>query len=402
MAEMKAGYKQTDIGVIPEDWNALPLGDVSCISMGQSPLSKFYNTGEIGLPLVQGNADIKNRKTIIKQYSSQTTKLGKKGDIILTVRAPVGAVAKATFDCCLGRGVCSIHYPNDYLFYFLQKLENDWAKYTAGSTFDSINSEHIRKILIPLPKPEEQKQIAAALSDVDRLIESLSQLIAKKRDMKTAAMQQLLTGKKRLPWFDGEWEEKVVGDFGEVITGSTPSTKISDYWHGEIPWITPTDINKKKDISASEREISKLGLSVSRKLPAGSVLVTCIASIGKNAILRNEGACNQQINAIVPNLKYSSDFIYYLMEISKDYLIANAGITATRMISKKDFSDISFLVPKLEEQAAIATVLSDMDTEIEALEQRLAKALSLKTGMMHELLTGKTRLIKTNKKQEAA
>ena len=196
--EQKKGYKQTDIGVIPEDWDVRLLGDVSRISMGQSPLSKFYNTNGAGLPLVQGNADIKNRKTITRQYSSQITKLGKKGEIILTVRAPVGAVAKAAFDCCLGRGVCSIRYPNDYLFYYLQNLEDGWAKYTAGSTFDSINSDHVKKILIPLPKPEEQKAIAAVLSDVDGVIDALEQRLEKARYLKIGMMQELLTGKIRL------------------------------------------------------------------------------------------------------------------------------------------------------------------------------------------------------------
>ena len=200
------GYRQTDIGVIPKDWDISPLGNLSRISMGQSPLSKFYNIKGIGLPLVQGNADIKNRKTIIRQYSAQTTKLGKQNEIILTVRAPVGAVAKATFNCCLGRGVCSIRYPNDYLFYYLQNLEAGWAKYTSGSTFDSINSDHVKKILIPLPKPEEQTAISTVLSDMDSEIDALEQRLEKARSLKTGMMQALLTGKTRLITTDKKQE----------------------------------------------------------------------------------------------------------------------------------------------------------------------------------------------------
>ena len=112
MTRIKPGYKQTDIGVIPEDWGIQTLGKIAKVTMGQSPLSKFYNTKEVGLPLVQGSADIKNRETIVRQYSSQITKLGEKHDIIMTVRAPVGLIARTNFDCCLGRGVCSIRYSN--------------------------------------------------------------------------------------------------------------------------------------------------------------------------------------------------------------------------------------------------------------------------------------------------
>ena len=144
---------------------------------------------------------------------------------------------------------------------------------------------------------------------------------------------------------------------------------------------------------SSEREITLLGLQAIRNLPANSLLVTCIASIGKNAILRNKGACNQQINAIIPNDNNSVEFLYYLVENSKSYLLGNAGITATLMISKKDFSEISFSLPPIAEQTAIATILSDMDADLTALEQQRDKTRAIKQGMMQELLTGRIRLV---------
>ena len=111
------GYKNTEEGVFPEDWDIIKMGKIATITMGQSPLSEFYNTELVGLPLIQGNADIENRKTIIRSYTSMITKKGKVGDIIMSVRAPVGEVAKSTFDCCLGRGVCAISYKNEYLYH---------------------------------------------------------------------------------------------------------------------------------------------------------------------------------------------------------------------------------------------------------------------------------------------
>jgi type I restriction enzyme S subunit len=221
-------------------------------------------------------------------------------------------------------------------------------------------------------------------------------------------MQELLTGKKRLPGFQvqlgykktdrgvipEDWEIRPVAVFGDVVTGGTPPTAESRYWGGEYPWVTPTDISTHRDIFVSDRWISSDGLKILRPLPADSVLVTCIASIGKNAILRSDGACNQQINAIVPNRRTSAEFLYYMFEIGKSYMLANAGITATNIISKSTFEGLLFPVPSgRSEQEAIATILSDMDAEIMALEAKLTKARAIKQGMMQELLTGRIRLI---------
>ena len=189
-----------------------------------------------------------------------------------------------------------------------------------------------------------------------------------------------------------DWEVHKVKNFGCIITGSTPSTKIREYWNGEVPWITPTDITDRKDIYKSERGINSEGLNAIRKLNCNSVLITCIASIGKNAILRKIGACNQQINAIMPNEDHDADFLYYLFENNKQYLLGHAGITATNIISKKEFSEIIFFVPQHSEQTAIATALSDTDALIQSLEKLITKKQNIKQGVMQELLTGKKRL----------
>ena len=127
-------------------------------------------------------------------------------------------------------------------------------------------------------------------------------------------------------------------------------------------------------------------------LPANSVLVTCIASIGKNAILKTKGACNQQINAVIPSVSYSANFLYYLFELNSQYLLANAGTTATSIISKATFSGLAFAVPQRAEQCAISTILSDADALIESLELLVTKKRKIKKGTMQELLTGRKRL----------
>jgi type I restriction enzyme, S subunit len=180
-------------------WKVKPLGRVAEIVMGQSPSSSSYNKQGYGLPLIQGNADVANRKTIVRVFTSQITKRGRVGDILMSVRAPVGEVSRATFDVCLGRGVCAIRFPNDFLYHCLIFLEPTWAKHSKGSTFESVNSNDIKAVEIWLPSDvEEQTAIAAVLSDMDAELEALEQRQEKTRDLKRAMMQELLTGKTRL------------------------------------------------------------------------------------------------------------------------------------------------------------------------------------------------------------
>lgn len=196
--EKSSGYKMTELGLIPIDWEVKKLSSVCTIIMGQSPDSKYYNEKE-GTPLIQGNADIENRETFVRFYTTQITKKGLKGDLILTVRAPVGSVAKATFDCCLGRGVCALRNASDFLYQYLIYIEKEWAKRSAGSTFDSIKSDELSATLVVVPSSkEEQTAIANVLSDMDTEISVLETKLAKYRKLKTGMMQQLLTGKIRL------------------------------------------------------------------------------------------------------------------------------------------------------------------------------------------------------------
>lgn len=182
-----------------EGWVKKKLGDLAEIVMGQSPLSKYYNSKAIGLPLIQGNADILNRKTIIRNYTAVITKKGRSGDIIMSVRAPVGEVSRATFDCCLGRGVCAIRFPNDYLYHYLVFFENNWSKVSTGSTFESVNAAQVQDVYIDLPKFESiQIEIASTLSDMDNEISTLNGKLSKAVLTKQGMMQNLLTGKIRL------------------------------------------------------------------------------------------------------------------------------------------------------------------------------------------------------------
>ncbi len=407
------GYKQTEVGIIPKDWNIKPLREVlwrgylggnypNQDKENSRPLIKMGNVG-------RGNFDVSTVEYIPEQVRADPSHLLRHGDVLFNTRNTLDLVGKVA----IWRTELPIAYYNSNLMrldfdpevvasnsYLNYALNSDRslialrALATGTTSVAAIYTRDLLQLAVIIPPKCEQRAIAEALSDVDKLLGSLEKLIAKKRAIKQAAMQQLLTGKTRLPGFSGEWETKRVSEFGAIVTGATPRTDIDAFWGEEYPWITPTDISSERDMISSERMITQEGLSSIRMLPANSVLVTCIASIGKNAILRTKGACNQQINAVIPSLAYRPEFLYYLFEFNPQYLLSNAGMTATSIVSRATFCELSFEVPPLTEQKAIATVLSDMDAEITALERRRDKTRTIKQGMMQQLLTGRVRLVR--------
>lgn len=196
---VKPGECHSPLPDVPHGWEVKRLGEIADIVMGQSPSSSNYNTKGLGFPLIQGNADIANRKTIKRIYTTEVTKRGKCGDILMSVRAPVGEISLAIFDVCLGRGVCAIRYPNDYMYHYLVSQEPSWARLSKGSTFDSVNSADVNALEVRLPNDAaEQTAIAAILSDMDTEIAALEQKRNKTRLLKQGMMQELLTGRIRL------------------------------------------------------------------------------------------------------------------------------------------------------------------------------------------------------------
>ena len=200
--------------------------------------------------------------------------------------------------------------------------------------------------------------------------------------------QKTLAPRLRFPDFRdaGEWEVKRLGEIGEIITGTTPSTKMTKYYeNGVYPWVTPTDIDEGKDIIETKTKLSEEGLAVGRFVPQHSLLVTCIASIGKNAIIRVDGSCNQQINAITNLSNTDVDFLYYLIEGNNHVLLNAAGQGGMAILNKNDFSNLRFTFPLFPEQQKIADGLSSLDELIE-LEARQYEALRQhKKGLMQQL-----------------
>ena len=180
------------------------MGEIGYITMGQSPSSDYYSSERLGLPLIQGNADMNNRLQIVRVYTSSITKSCDEGDIILSVRAPVGAVGKSIMRSCIGRGVCSIKSNNDFLYQYLLYMEsfNMWSTYSTGSTFDSINSQKLYNICISYPANEnEQCKIASCLSSVDDTINAYAEKAALLGQYKKGLMQRMFVNVET-PYYD--------------------------------------------------------------------------------------------------------------------------------------------------------------------------------------------------------
>ncbi len=190
-----------------------------------------------------------------------------------------------------------------------------------------------------------------------------------------------------------DWEVKRIGDFGKVITGNTPPTEDADNYGNEYKFVSPADISGSKYIGSTEKHLSEKGFSISRQMPKGTVLFTCIGStIGKCAIANEALTSNQQINAIICDLEHSGDFLYYELSHRSNRIKQIAGEQAVPIINKSTFENYKILCPPFEEQRDIADLLSLWDTAIAKQTALIEKLTLRKRGLMQQLLTGKKRL----------
>jgi type I restriction enzyme, S subunit len=252
----------------------------------------------------------------------------------------------------------------------------------------------VHDFLTAIPPLPEQQAIATALNDMDVLLASLESLLLKKRDLKQATMQQLLTGRTRLEGFSEAWKVKKLGDIASFYSGGTPSTENPAYYDSDIPWITSSDLNKEV-INEVEGRITKLGLenSSAKMVNANTLLIALYgATAGVTAITKIKAAINQAVLAIVPS-QDNHEFLFFKLSSLKDLIINTYTQGGQPNLSGKIVKSIELYLPSPPEQQAITSVLSDMDAEISGLEEKLEKTKMLKQGMMQQLLTGKIRLL---------
>lgn len=403
----------------PDGWENISLVKACNVLMGQSPDGNTINQSEKGIAFLQGNAEFGNKYPTEKNWTTCPTRIAEKDSILLSVRAPVGELNIADKNYCIGRGLSSLTYKGyslDYLYFAINHNSNQFKNLSQGSTFEAINRKNIEELNILTPKLEkEQQKIAEVLSEVDSAISKIEELFEKNTRLKTSLMQDLLrygideNGKIRnlqthkfkpspLGDISVELEIKTLSDIGDIITGNTPATNESKYYYdGDVLFVSPADIKDNIYVKNTITKITEIGLKQTRVLPKNSIMTVCIGStIGKIALLEKEGASNQQINSLICNDNFITEYIFLSMKMYlKHQLQMIAGLQAVPIVSKNNFSKLIIIVPKSKiEQQKIANILSSQDKKIEDIKIKLMKLKSLKASLMQDLLSGKKRVTK--------
>lgn len=416
---VRKGYKRTEVGVIPEEWDTPQLGSI----LKSTQLGGNYKNSELQTtwPLIKmgnigrGNITLRKLEFIDKSQHPSSKDMLRKHDIIFNTRNTLELVGKVA--------IWLDEIPEAYFNSNLMKMEFDETKVSSkrlmnyilnsprfvknlreiaiGTTsVAAIYNRDLTKIVVPLPTKAEQQAIAEALSDADALIESLEQLIAKKRQIKQGAMQDLLTGKKRLPGFSGGWEAVKARQIGQFRGGTGFATKFQGNSSGKYPFFKVSDMNNTGNQTFMQTARNYVSGSIRKQLgatvfPTGSIVFAKVGAaifLERKKILVRESCMDNNMSAFVLDAERADcRFMHYvLLNFKLGELVST---TALPSLNARVLGEIDFMLPVLDEQTAIVAILSDMDAEIAALEDKRAKARQIKQGMMQNLLTGKVRLI---------
>lgn len=374
--------------VIPADWKELRIGEFCDANWGNTAITKssYVNSGITAFSASGPDGFVSWHERI--------------GDGI--VLSAIGALCGKTW---LAEGkwtpikntiwmqVQSPDFSTKYLYYATGDPKF-WPSRGAAQPFIGLGD--VRNLKVQLPPLKEQEAIAEALSDADAAIESLDALITKKRDVKQATMQQLLTGRTRLPGFNADWKEVRLGDHASMRSGGTPLTSVASFYGGTIPWASISDMSASgKYLSVTDRSITEAGLSSSPAVvfPERVLLYAMYASIGECCISLSPMATSQAILGIKCASSLDLEFLYYIMQ-SKRAEIALSGQQGTQSnLNAQMVRETLFTLPPLKEQEAIADALRVIDDELEVLTEQVTKLRMVKEGMMQDLLTGKVRLV---------
>lgn len=409
---VRPGYKQTDVGVIPEDWTVWSLGEI-----GESLIGLTYRPSDVRSygTLVLRSSNVQESKlrfddNVFVEAEIPDRIMVRPGDILVCVRngsrdliGKSALIDDRAIGMTFGAFMAVFRSEQGELLHqiFQSEIIKKQINEHLGATINQITNKSLNSFRVPLPPTDdEQCAIASALSDMDALLVALEQLINKKRDLKQAAMQQLLTGQTRLPDFKGEWEMIQLGSLGCFIKGT--GVKKDEAVSGDLPCIRYGEIytHHHDVIRTFYSRISASVAAQATLLKAGDILFAGSGEtkkeIGKAVafIHECEAFAGGDIVILRPAASDAKFLGYYLnsAQVQKQKASLGQG-DAVVHISASALASIELVMPSLPEQTAIATVLSDMDAELAALEQRLAKTRTLKQGMMQELLTGRTRLV---------
>jgi type I restriction enzyme S subunit len=415
--ELKPGYKQTEVGVIPEDWDVKTLGNIGAVIRGASPRPKSdkrYYGGNVPRLMVE---DVTRDKVwvtpsidFLTEEGAKRSRSCKRGTLTIVCSGTptvVGLPSLLAVDACIHDGMLALMHVDKgvsthFLFHQLRSVQNRLhAAATHGGTFVNLTTSGLRafKVMLP-PTKAEQEAIAETLSDVDALINALEQLIAKKRDIKQTAMQQLLTGKQRLPGFHEKWEVRILSDLGdfckgmgirkdEVVTDGVPCIRYGEIYTRHNDYIREFFSFLGPETAKQSQRLLKGDLLFTGSGETAEEIGKCVAFLGDE-----EAYAGGDVVIFSPSNQDSMYLGYLMNQASISVQKARMGQgDAVVHISARNLGQLRFCLPPLKEQTAIAAVLFDMDAELAALEQRRDKSRALKQGIAQELLTGKTRLV---------
>lgn len=421
--ELMPGYKQSDVGLIPDDWDAKPLGEI-----GDSLIGLTYRPSEVRAygTLVLRSSNVQNGALCFDDNVFVDTDIPDRimvrpGDILVCVRngsrdliGKSALIDERAVGMTFGAFMAVFRSEHGKLLHhvFQSGIFKKQINEHLGATINQITNKSLNSFKVPLPPTDEERtEIANALSDVDALLATLDQVIAKKGDLKQAAMQQLLTGEKRLPGFSGDWELASFGDLFDFSGGYSASRdQLSNEGHcylhyGDIHGSTKTCVNTRRDFL----DIPKLSISLGR-ISEGSLLkhgdVVFVdaseddAGTSKHLVIENEDDVPfiSGLHTIVAKSKTNNlahaykHYCFQTPAIRQQFMFYAVG-TKVSGISKTNIAKLTLPIPSIPEQVAIAAVLSSMDVELATLEARRDKTRNIKQAMMQELLTGKTRLV---------
>jgi type I restriction enzyme, S subunit len=399
------GYKNTEIGIIPEDWHVNALKNVCLYRRGSFPqpygLAKWYD--EInGAPFVQvfdidNNWKIKPQtKRYISKLAQELSIFAPKETILLTIQGSIGRIAITQYDAYVDRTLLifesfKIVFDKKYFCLAIETLFEREKKNAPGGIIKTITKEALSVFEIPIPPLPEQTAIATALSDMDELIAQTSTLIEKKKAIKQGVIQELLRPKKG-------WVTKKLGEVAVFRRGSFPQPYGLDKWYDDIngePFVQVFDVdNDKKLKPETKRYISVDAQKMSVFAKKGTIVLTIQGSIGRIAITQYDAFIDRTL-LVFESFKYEfNDYffmhtIHQLFEIEKQS--APGGIIKT--ITKNALKNFEITFPEIDEQVRIGMIIKDIESDIVTMENKLQKLNNKKQGMMQALLTGKIRLV---------
>ena len=405
---------------IPVGWELVRLTSVARLESGHTPSRRHpeYWDGDIpwlslhdssGLDVAEIHDTAQTVGTLGLEHSS--ARLLPKGTVVFSRTATVGKSTVMGRDMATSQDfanyVCGSRLHNHYLVHLFRFMGPEWKRLMAGSTHNSIYMPVFQDLQILLPPICEQEAIAEAIGDADILIESLEKLLVKKRQVKQGAMQALLTGKRRLPSFSGAWTHAALGHLGHCHRGVSydPSRDLSPSdAEGTVRLLRANNVRAARVVFEDVQYVAASRVSDDQHLRQGDILI-CMASgsrelVGKTGQFRSDDGFRYTFGAFMGCFRpdpTAADpaFVYYLFQTNAyrghiSVVLAGSSINNLTPASVESFSVP--VPPDRIEQRRIATVLSDMDAEIDALDTKLTKARQVKQGMMQELLTGRTRL----------